>query len=589
MSGRRVDALITPAAPTDLEADALAPDVWGFADTRFVLLPNGSVTLTGARYALSGSELPTLLPWVEEVMQVQLPREHLRPSHFPPPVPAPRACAAFVEAAAGALGSAHVTQEPLVRLRHGHGQTLEEMYRLKHDTIARVPDVVCFPGDEHQVQALMDAARVHDVCLIPYGGGTNVTDALRCPDAEPRPIASVDLRRLNRIRWVDRANQTACIEAGAVGRHIQTQLAELGLTLGHEPDSVEFSTLGGWIATHASGMKKNRYGNIEDLVLDVHAITPSGPLTRDVVVPRESVGVDARRWMLGSEGMLGIITHAVMRVFPLPEVQRHDAIIFPTFEIGFEFLRQLSRSGAVPASVRLVDNLQFQLSQTLKPAVEGLAKLKRAVERFVVTGVKGFDAKQMVACTLVFEGSRDEVARQEATVRRLRRALGGMRAGAENGKKGYELTFGIAYIRDFVMQLGVLGESFETSVSWSDALALCDRVKHRVMTEHAGRGLPGRPFVTCRITQLYHTGVAVYFYLGFSAEGVADPLAAYSGIEHAARDEILSCGGSLSHHHGIGKIRADFLPRTLSPAARAWTAAVKRAIDPQNILGAGNQ
>ena len=589
MSARRAEALITPAAPPHNDVDSLAPDVWGFADTRFVLLPNGSVTLTGNRYALCGSELPTLLPWVEEVMQVKLPRVGLRQSQYPPAVPAPRECGAFVRAARESLGDEHVSQDALVRLRHGHGQTLEEMYRLKHDVLARVPDVVCFPSTETEVQDLMDAARLHEVCLIPYGGGTNVTDALRCPENEPRAIASVDLRRLNRIRWVDRANQTACIEAGAVGRHIQTQLAELGLMLGHEPDSVEFSTLGGWIATHASGMKKNRYGNIEDLVLDVHAITPAGPLTRDVVVPRESVGVDARRWMLGSEGMLGIITHAVTRVFPLPEVQRHDAIIFPSFEIGFEFLRQLSRFGSVPASVRLVDNLQFQLSQTLKPAVEGLGALKRAMERFIVTGVKGFDAKKMVACTLVFEGSREEVARQEAVVRRLSNALGGMRAGAENGKKGYELTFGIAYIRDFVMQLGVLGESFETSVSWSEALSLCDRVKQRVMTEHAARKLPGRPFVTCRITQLYHTGVAVYFYLGFSVEGVADPLDAYLGIEHAARDEILSSGGSLSHHHGIGKIRADFLPRTLSPAARAWTAAVKHAIDPQNILGAGNQ
>jgi len=589
MSVRRADALIVPPAPPASDADPLAPDVWGFADTRFVLLPNGSVTLTGGRYALSGSELPTLLPWVEEVMQVQLPREQLRQSHYPPPIAPPRACGAFLKAAQLALGDAHVSQDPLVRLRHGHGQTFEEMYRLKHDVIARVPDVVCFPGNEHEVHALMNAARTHDICLIPYGGGTNVTDALKCPEADPRAIASVDLSRMNRIRWVDRANQTACIEAGAVGRHIQSQLADLGLTLGHEPDSVEFSTLGGWIATHASGMKKNRYGNIEDLVLDVHAITPAGPLTRDVVVPRESVGVDARRWMLGSEGMLGIITHAVMRVFPLPEAQRHDAIIFPTFEIGFEFLRQLSRSGSVPASVRLVDNLQFQLSQTLKPSVEGLGALKRAMERFIVTGVKGFDPKKMVACTLVFEGTREEVERQEATVRRLSGALGGMRAGAENGKKGYELTFGIAYIRDFVMQLGVLGESFETSVSWSEALSLCDRVKKRVMAEHAARKLPGRPFVTCRITQLYHTGVAVYFYLGFSVDGVADPLAAYLGIEHAAREEILDCGGSLSHHHGIGKIRADFLPRTLSPTARAWTAAVKQAIDPHNILGAGNQ
>ncbi len=589
MISRPMQSLITPPAPPTRDADPLAPDVWGFADTHFTVLPNGNVTLTGNRYALCGVELPDLLPWVEGVMGVALPRAAVRASHFPPPVSAPRPCAGFMRDAISALGAAHVSLDDLVRLRHGHGQTLEEMYRLKHGALARVPDVVCFPATETEVEALMDAARAHDICLIPFGGGTNVTDALRCPDDEPRPIASVDLCRMDRIRWVDRANQTACIEAGAVGRHIQTQLAELGLTFGHEPDSVEFSTLGGWIATHASGMKKNKYGNIEDLVLDVHAITPSGTLARDVVVPRESVGVDVRRWMLGSEGTLGIITHAVVRVFPLPEIQKHDAIIFKNFEIGFDFLQQLTRAGALPASVRLVDNLQFQLSQMLKPRPEGIAALRKPLEKWLVTGLRGFDPHQMVACTLVFEGAREEVQRQERTVRRIAATLGGIHAGAENGRKGYELTFGIAYIRDFVMQLEVLGESFETSVSWSDALGLCERVKARVYTEHAARGLPGRPFVTCRITQLYQTGVAVYFYLGFSVAGVEQPIDAYLAIEHAARDEILTSGGSLSHHHGVGKIRQQFLARALSPAARTWTRAIKHAVDPQNLLGAGNQ
>ncbi len=576
-----------PAPTTD--DDALAPDVWGFRDTAFTILPNGSVSLTGRRYALAGSELPELLPWVERVMSVTLPRTALRESSYPPAVPPPRDCAVFLSVAALIVGAEHVATDALIRLRHGHGQTLEEMYRLRHDRLPRVPDVVVFPADEREVAALVRAARIHGVALIPFGGGTNVTDALRCPEDEERPIASVSLRRMNRIRWIDPVNEMACIEAGAVGRHLRTQLARHGFTLGHEPDSVEFSTLGGWIATHASGMKKNRYGNIEDIVLDVHAVTAEGALAREGIAPRESVGIDARRWLLGSEGTLGIITHAIVRIFPLPTVQRHDAILFPSFERGFAFLRELQRSGAVPASVRLVDNLQFQLSQTLKPKAHGVAALQRRVERWVVTALRRFDPARMVACTLLFEGSPDEVAHQERVVRRLARRHCGMRAGAENGRKGYELTFGIAYIRDFVMKLGVVGESFETSVPWSEALALCDAVKRRVRDEHALRGLPGTPFVTCRITQLYQTGVAVYFYLGFSHEGVTDPVAAYGAIEHAARDEILRQGGSLSHHHGIGKIRAGFLSRTLSPTARRWTAAMKQAVDPTNVFAAGNQ
>ena len=157
-----------------------------------------------------------------------------------------------------------------------------------------------------------------------------------------------------------------------MGRDIAAGLARYGFTMGHEPDSIEFSTLGGWIATHASGMKKNRYGNIEDLVLDVDVVTARGVLSRSGVAPRESVGFDARRWIFGSEGNLGIVTRAVVKLFPLPEVQQYDAILFPDFEKGVAFMFDVSSEGPIPASIRLMDNLQFQLGQTLKPRSSGL-------------------------------------------------------------------------------------------------------------------------------------------------------------------------------------------------------------------------
>src|SRR5260370_35794724 len=137
------------------------------------------------------------------------------------------------------------------------------------------------------------------------------------------------MRRMNSILWIDSENRMGCIEAGAVGRNIAAQLKEYGFTPGHEPDSIEFSTLGGWIATHASGMKKNKYGNIEDLVLGVKVATSLGELSRGAILPRESVGADPRRWIFGSEGNLGIVTSATVKIFPLPEVQKYGSTIFP--------------------------------------------------------------------------------------------------------------------------------------------------------------------------------------------------------------------------------------------------------------------
>jgi alkyldihydroxyacetonephosphate synthase len=572
-----------PAAPED--EGAVSADVWGYRDTAFVISPAGHAMLTGTRYGLSGRELPDLLPWIRQTLGVPLAADDTHDSMYPPAVPPAVVNEGFLADAHSILGTSAVSADPVVRLRRGHGQALDEMYAIKYDRLERVPDLVIFPDSEAQISHVVESAVRHDVSLIPFGGGTNVSDALRCPVDEMRMIVAVDMRRMNRVLWIDPDNRMACIEAGAAGSHIQRQLAQHGFTLGHEPDSIELSTLGGWIATHASGMKKNRYGNIEDIVLDVTAVTPQGVIRRTSVPPRESVGFDPRRMLFGSEGSLGIITRAVVKIFPLPDVERYDAIIFPTFERGLAFLHDLTREATPPASVRLVDNLQFQLSQMLKPKATGLKAAIRRAEKIFVMKVRGFDPSQMTASTIVFEGSRDEVARQNAAVGRLARRHGGMRAGAENGRKGYELTFGIAYLRDFIMKHHVIAESFETSVSWSDALALCTNVKRRLVEEYEARKLPGIPFVTCRVTQLYQTGVAVYFYFGFSHKGVERPAEVYAELEDAARDEILASGGSLSHHHGVGKIRRGFLPRVFSPASMAWAADVKRAIDPSNTFG----
>jgi alkyldihydroxyacetonephosphate synthase len=581
--------LIVPGDPPRDADDRLNPASWGFSDAEFVAQADDTVLFRGSRYTLSGAELPDLLPWARRVLAVDVRFDDRHESQYPPAVPEARPNEDFLQEVRALLPADAVSLDPQVRTRHGHGHTVEEIYAANYGEFERVPDLVLYPHTEDAVDAIVDAAARHDVCLVPYGGGTNVSDALRCPAEEDRMIVAVDLARLNRILWIDPVNLMARIQAGAVGRHIAAQLAEHGFTLGHEPDSIELSTLGGWIATNASGMKKNRYGNIEDLVLDMRIITPRGELTRRTVPPRESVGIDPRHAMFGSEGTLGIITSAVVKIFPLPEVQRYDSFIFRNFADGVAFMYDLTREATPPASVRLVDNPQFQLSQTLKPKATGAGLLKRRAEKAFVLKVRGFDPDEMCACTIVYEGDREQVEAQDRAVRRIARRHRGMRGGPENGKRGYQLTYGIAYLRDFVMQHHILAESLETSVPWSQVLHLCDSVKKRINAEYLRRSLPGRPFFCCRVTQVYQTGVCVYFYLAFSHKGVDNPVEVFGELERAARDEILRCGGSLSHHHGVGKLRRGFLPRVMSQAAMEIRAELKQAIDPDNVFGIANQ
>ena len=578
------------APPTPSPAEAESLDVWGFRDTHFDFSENGHIIIRGSRYELSGKELPRFLPWVREVLECDVNPRNINAPSYPTTIPDPQVSSAFVNDLKQFLRPDQLDKAGEMRLRHGHGHTQEEMYSIKYTRLGRIPDIVVYPESEAEVVNLVEAAKKHGVSLIPYGGGTNVTDALRCDTREQRTIASVDMRRMNRILWIDRTNMMACIEAGAVGRNIMRELEKYGVTMGHEPDSVEFSTLGGWIATNASGMKKNRYGNIEDLVLDVVVVTASGKLERTSASPRESVGLDLRRLIFGSEGTLGIITAAVIKIFPLPGVQKYGSVLFPTFEHGFAFMYDLAREAIPPASVRLVDNLQFRFGLALKPKSQGmLADLKSKAERFFVTTVKGFEPGKMVACTLVFEGTSAEVEQQQRDLYRIAARHGGMKAGAENGRRGYQLTFSIAYIRDFLMNYYIIAESFETSVPWSHALALCENVKRRLVDEYQRRGLPGKPFVSARVTQIYPTGVCIYFYFGFYYKGIPNPQEVYLELENMARDEILKSGGSLSHHHGVGKLRRAFLPRIMSETAIRWKHELKKSLDPANIFGAGNQ
>lgn len=561
---------------------------WGFADTAFAADPSGIVRLSGSRYDLCGLELPDLLPFAARELGATIDPRDLFLGHAPPPIPPSRCSAAVLDRLAALTAPDRVSTDPATRTRHGHGHTQEEVFKLNHQSLARVPDVVVYPTTEAEVLALVQAASENNLCLIPFGGGTNVTQSLTCPEHEARPIVAVDMRRMNRILWIDRESQTACIEAGAVGRHLLTALAKHGFTLGHEPDSIEFSTLGGWIATRASGMKKNRYGNVEEIVLEVRMVTPRGVVGREGRNPRESTGPNPKELALGSEGNFGIITSAVVQLRPLPEVQRYGSVVFPNFAAGVGFLRELSRVGQVPASVRLVDNLQFRFGHALKPRSTGLRALKGQLEKTFITKIRGFDPLQLTACTVVFEGSAEQVQNEERGFYTLARQHQGIAAGAENGRRGYQLTFGIAYIRDFILKHYILAESFETSVPWSKAQAVIDAVHARVKSEHTRANLPGKPFLSSRVTQLYPTGVCIYFYLAYYFKGVSDPPGVYSKLEHAAREAVLEAGGSLSHHHGVGKIRQDFMPQIHSPLTLQWVQSTKQLLDPQNIFGASN-
>ncbi|KAG7374222.1 FAD binding oxidase [Nitzschia inconspicua] len=578
---------------------------WGFDDSAFIArLDSGGrryVTMKGNRYSLCGKKLSQVLPFMEKALEVKvdLSQEFGRPLTVQGMCPETELCSADQDHLSLMFGK-RVTYSLVERARHGSGHSQEDVFLLRSGSKGRIPDAVVWPNSEDEVISLVNAAHTSGWCLIPYGGGTNVTSATRCPskEKEPRPILSVDMTFMSRIIWVNEEDGLAHVESGIVGRDLMEKLEERGYTIGHEPDSIEFSTLGGWIATKASGMKRSKYGNIEDIVLSIRFVGPNGVLWKgnyddgNAAPGRESEGMDVRCLAVGSEGCLGIITSAVVRIWPLPELKQYDSVLFPSFQDGLPFMRALSRQPlTMPACVRLLDNAHFRLGQALRPD-EGswFQAVTQVVTKIAAkTLLPGtYEPDSVVCATICYEGTSIEVKQQIRAVKALSRQYSGWMLGPKIGKAGYELTFMIAYLRDFAMTYHILGESFETFAPWSKIEVLIAATKARIQVEHSKRLLPGKPFVGCRVTQLYHEGACLYFYLCMSFAGVRNASHAFAELERAAREEILKHGGSLSHHHGLGKLRSSFLQDRTSSAFRCAAVSIKDALDKDNVFGARN-
>lgn len=356
-----------------------------------------------------------------------------------------------------------ISIEGVDRLIRAHGHTLHDIYILRESFFKRIPDLVVWPTCHNDVIKIVELATTHNLVIIPFGGGTSVSGAVSCPLDETRPIISLDTSQMNSLLALDKENLSATFESGIIGQDLERTLQERGYTSGHEPDSYEFSSLGGWVATRASGMKKNIYGNIEDLLLHVKMVTSQGTLQKSTQVPRMSCGPDFNHVILGSEGTLGVITEVTIKIRPLPKCKRYGSIVFPNWEAGVKCMREVAMQRCQPASIRLMDNVQFQFGQALRPVPSYFGLILDGLKKAYITKIKGFNPSQMCVTTLLFEGDENDVNVHEKKIYAIAAQSGGIPAGQTNGERGYCLTFVIAYIRVSrnILLFGILSVAYQ--------------------------------------------------------------------------------------------------------------------------------
>jgi len=470
-----------------------------------------------------------------------------------------------------------ISDQRHARLSHAMGKAYRDVVRGFRGVYERTPDLVARPADEEDLRRVLEWCEQKRLAVIPYGGGTSVVGGV-----EPRVghgyrgTLCVDLGHLDRVLEVDEASMAARIQGGATGPGLEAQLAERGLTLRHYPQSFEFSTLGGWIATRAGGHFATLYTHIDDLVESVRALTPTG-VWESRRVPGSGAGPSPDRMLIGSEGILGLITEAWVRVRPRPTHKQSCVVEFEDFHAGAEAVRALSRSGLNPANCRLLDPLEALTTG----AGDGSAALLIIGFESAFGPVDGAMA-QAVDCAKDHGGAAQPV-----------RGAGSSDGGGSGDPAASwrDAFLRAPYLRDSLVSLGVLSETFETAVTWDRFGEL-----HSVVMEAARRAVAdvvdapadgeGAPRISCRFTHVYPDGPAPYFTVLAPARRGSE-VEQWDEIKAAVSEALIAAGGTITHHHAVGRDHRPWYdlqrPDQFADALRG----AKAAVDPAGLMNPG--
>ncbi|GAA4202438.1 FAD-binding oxidoreductase [Microbispora amethystogenes] len=479
----------------------------------------------------------------------------LPPVALPPPV---------LAALAAVTGEEHVRADDDARIRHTRGKSTPDLLLMRAGDASDAPDAVVLPGSHEEVAEVLRLCAEHRVAVVPFGGGTSVVGGLTAARRGYAGVVALDLGRLARLRSVDPVSMTAVLEPGLRAPQAERLLAGHGLTLGHFPQSYEYATLGGFAAARSSGQASAGYGRFDDMVVGMTVATPRGTLEIGRA-PRSAAGPDLRQVFLGSEGAFGVITSLRLRVHPAPAVRAYEGWRFENFAAGTAALRRLAQEGAPPAALPTV----LRLSDETETMV-GLAKPTDL-------GAPGSDSGCLVVAG--FEGVPGEVARRRELAAALLLEAGGVHLGPEPGEKWAQGRFSAPYLRDSLLAAGATVETLETACFWADLPRLYDAVRLAL------HGALGSPLVMCHISHVYATGASLYFTVVTAQTG--DPLAQWAAAKRAAGEAIIGAGGTISHHHGVGRDHLEAYAREIGDLGGEILRGIKERLDPAGILNPG--
>lgn len=479
------------------------------------------------------------------------------PADAPPPTALP---APLLEELGAAIGAERVLTDDDTRRLRTRGKSTPDLLRARAGDLTDAPDAVVRPASHDDVVAVLAWAVRHHVAVVPFGGGTCVTGGLAARRDGYAGLVSLDLVDLDRLLAVDEVSMTATLQPGLRGPAAEAALAEHGLTLGHFPQSFEFASIGGFAATRSSGQASAGHGRFDDMVVGLRVATPIGELVLGSS-PANAAGPDLREAVLGSEGTLGVITEVTVRVRRAPSERAYEAWSFPDFATGAEAMRRLSQDRLLPTVLRLSDETETMVNLASQSDVGG---------------------ESVSGCLMIVghEGDPSAVATRRAAVTAALADLGGSPLGEERGHTWAAGRFHAPYLRDSLLDAGVLVETLETATFWSRRDEVYTEVK-AALEASLGEGT----LVMCHVSHVYETGCSLYFTV--AARQGDDPLAQWLAAKAAASDAMIDHGATITHHHAVGTDHKPWLAREIGPVGVAMLQGLKGAVDPTGVLNPG--
>lgn len=470
--------------------------------------------------------------------------------------------AAVRDLLADVVGSEHVRSDHFARIQHTRGYSTPDLLRMRAGDASDAPDLVVLPGSHDEVVAVLAVCADQRIAVVPFTGGTSVVGGLAAARDGFAGVITVDVSRLDGPIEVDEVSRLATLPAGLRGVAAEELLAERGYTLGHFPQSYEGAGIGGYAAARSAGQSSAGYGRFDDMVERLVLATPQGTLDLGHA-PKSAAGPDLRQLILGSEGVFGVITAVTVRIRPAPEHRVFEGWRFEHFDAGATAVRLLAQDGPLPTVLRLSDETETALNLA-DPAALG--------------GAPG-------GCLMIcgYEGRDTEVLRRRDAVGEVLTEAGGTPLGTEPGEGWRRGRFAAPYLRDPLLDAGVLVETLETVTFWSSLAELKAAVTDAVTTTLSAAGTP--PLVMCHISHVYPSGASLYFTV--VCPQADDPVAQWASAKQAANDAIGAVGASITHHHGVGRDHRDAYLREIGPLAHDVLRAVKRVLDPAGVCNPG--